>query len=420
MPDIFVRTILSMPTETTVKPAKNQTPSSFSSRSRLVAKRLLAFLFGIAGIALIVYLDARLRSNTSLPELSLDMSSGLLFVVGFLTGFHCVGMCGALVLSYATKSASTGKLRYSGHLLYGLGKTISYTAIGAGFGLMGSIIAFTPQVRGIVGMVAGVFLLLFGLSLLNVWPSLRNFRIKTPPTLLRFIGAQSRKYGHPFVIGLLNGLMVICGPLQAMYVMAAGTGSALEGGKLMLVFGLGTLPVMLGFGMLTSMASASLAPKIIRFSGAIVVILGAIMLNRGLVLSGAKYDLTTGLAWVSMQLRDQTGVDMSIPRLGYQSIEMTFNGEGVTQKQIVLQKGVPVKWKIHNDEGQSCVTGVVAPKLGLDIPLKKGEQIIEFTPQQEGIIPWTCNMGMTTGTFLVVDPNGKKDEKQEKDGEAKE
>ncbi len=420
MPDIFVRTILSMPTETTVKPAKNQTPSSFSSRSRLVAKRLLAFLFGIAGIALIVYLDARLRSNTSLPELSLDMSSGLLFVVGFLTGFHCVGMCGALVLSYATKSASTGKLRYSGHLLYGLGKTISYTAIGAGFGLMGSIIAFTPQVRGIVGMVAGVFLLLFGLSLLNVWPSLRNFRIKTPPTLLRFIGAQSRKYGHPFVIGLLNGLMVICGPLQAMYVMAAGTGSALEGGKLMLVFGLGTLPVMLGFGMLTSMASASLAPKIIRFSGAIVVILGAIMLNRGLVLSGAKYDLTTGLAWVSMQLRDQTGIDMSIPGLGYQSIEMTFNEEGKTQKQIVLQKGVPVKWKIHNDEGQSCVTGVVAPKLGLDIPLKKGEQIIEFTPQQEGIIPWTCNMGMTTGTFLVVDPNGKKDEKQEKDGEAKE
>jgi len=420
MPDIFVKTILSMPTETTVKPAKNQTPSSFSSRSRLVARRLLAFLFGIAGIALIVYLDARLRSNTSLPELSLDMSSGLLFVVGFLTGFHCVGMCGALVLGYATKSASTGKLRYSGHLLYGLGKTISYTAIGAGFGLMGSIIAFTPQVRGIVGMVAGVFLLLFGLSLLNVWPSLRNFRIKTPPALLRFIGAQSRKYGHPFVIGLLNGLMVICGPLQAMYVMAAGTGSALEGGKLMLVFGLGTLPVMLGFGMLTSMASASLAPKIIRFSGAIVVILGAIMLNRGLVLSGAKYDLTTGLAWVSMQLRDQTGIDMSIPGLGYQSIEMTFNGEGATQKQIVLQKGVPVKWKIHNDEGQSCVTGVVAPKLGLDIPLKKGEQIIEFTPQQEGIIPWACNMGMTTGTFLVVDPNGKKDEKQEKDGEAKE
>lgn len=364
----------------------------------------------IGGIALIVYLDARLRSTTRLPELSVDMSAGLLFVVGFLTGFHCVGMCGALVLSYATKSAATGKLRYSGHLLYGLGKTISYTVIGAGFGLAGSIIAFTPQVRGVVGIAAGVFLLLFGLSLLNVWPSLRNFRIKTPPVVLKFIGSQSRKYGNPFVIGLLNGLMVICGPLQAMYVMAAGTGSALEGAKLMLVFGLGTLPMMLGFGLLTSLASASLAPKIIRLSGFIVVALGAIMLNRGLVLTGANYDFTTGLAWVSAQLRETTGLDMSKPELGYQSIEMTFNDKDKTPNQIILQKGVPVKWKIHNDGEQSCVTGVVVPKLGLDVPLKKGEQIVEFTPQQEGIIPWSCNMGMTTGTFLVVDPKQKQGE----------
>jgi plastocyanin domain-containing protein len=109
-----------------------------------------------------------------------------------------------------------------------------------------------------------------------------------------------------------------------------------------------------------------------------------------------------------------------MPGLGYQSIEMTFNAEGKTSKQIVLQKGVPVKWKIHNEGDQSCVTGVVVPKLGLDIPLKKGEQIIEFTPQQEGIIPWSCNMGMTTGTFLVVEPNEKKmDEKQEQDGKPK-
>ena len=75
-----------------VKTINIKSQTRFSIRLRKVLRRLLAFLFGIAGIALIVYLDARLRSNTSLPELSLDMSSGLLFVVGFLTGFHCVGM----------------------------------------------------------------------------------------------------------------------------------------------------------------------------------------------------------------------------------------------------------------------------------------------------------------------------------------
>jgi len=395
---------------------KTHTPQpqpSFSSRCRVVVKRVLAFLFAVGAIGLLVYLDARLRSSSNMPELGVDMSLGLLFTVGFLTGFHCVGMCGALVLSYATKSTATGKLRFGGHLLYGLGKTVSYTLIGAGFGLVGAIVSFTPAVRGIVGMAAGVFLVLFGLSLLNVFPGLRNFRIKTPPTLLRFIGAQSRRFGHPFIIGLLNGLMIICGPLQAMYVMAAGTGSALEGGKMMLVFGLGTLPVMMGFGLLTSLASASLAPKIVRFSGAIVLALGAIMLNRGLVLSGAGYDFTTGLAWVQAQMRERMGWDMSADMVatmgqGYQSIEMSFTEASTNPKVIVLQKGVPVRWKIHNGETQSCVTGVVVPKLGLDVPLKKGEQVIEFTPQQEGLMPWSCSMGMTTGTFKVVDGNGHK------------
>jgi sulfite exporter TauE/SafE len=362
-------------------------------------KRLLAVLFGLAALGLLLYLDARLRSSSSLPEAGADMSLGLLFTVGFLTGFHCVGMCGALVLGYATKSTATGKLRFGGHLLYGLGKTLSYTGIGAGFGLLGSIIAFTPTVRGLVGMAAGAFLLLFGLSLLNVWPGLRNFRIKTPPGLLRFIGAQSRRFGHPFVIGLLNGLMVICGPLQAMYVMAAGSGSALDGARMLLFFGLGTLPVMMGFGFLTSLASASLAPKIVRFSGAVVLALGAIMLNRGLVLSGAGYDFTTGLAWVEGQMRSRLGLDLGP---GYQTVEMRFGEAGQAPREIVLQKGVPVRWKIHNSEAQSCVTGVVVPKLGLDVPLKKGEQVIEFTPQQEGVIPWSCSMGMTTGSFRVV------------------
>lgn len=372
------------------------------------AKRLLGLSFGIVGIALIVYLDARLRSNSHMPEIGVDMSLGLLLTVGFLTSFHCVGMCGALVLGYATKSTQSGKMKFSGHLLYGVGKTLSYTVIGAGFGLVGSIIAFTPVVRGIVGMAAGVFLMLFGLSLLNVLPGLKNFRIKTPPVLMKFIGTQSRKFGHPFVIGLLNGLMVICGPLQAMYVMAAGTGSPVEGAKMMFVFGLGTLPVMMGFGLLTSMASASLAPKIVRYSGAVVLALGAIMLNRGLVLSGVGYDFTTGLAWVENQFREHYGLDMSADMVatsgqGFQEVEMSFDGSTKNPGVVVLKKGVPVRWKIHNNEAQSCVTGVVVPKLGLDVQLNRGDQIIEFTPEKEGMIPWSCSMGMTTGTFKVVD-----------------
>jgi hypothetical protein len=194
--------------------------------------------------------------------------------------------------------------------------------------------------------------------------------------------------------------------------MAAGSGSALDGAKLLLAFGLGTLPVMLSFGLLASLASARLAPKIQRFSGIVIIALGTIMLNRGLVLSGAGFDFTTGLAWTTLQIREHWSVDMSMPVLGYQLIEMDISQQSAPAQPIILQKGVPVKWKIHNQEAQSCVSSILAPKLGLDIPIKKGEQTIEFTPQQAGVITWSCNMGMTTGSFVVIDKQGKAKEEQ--------
>jgi uncharacterized protein len=88
-------------------------------------------------------------------------------------------------------------------------------------------------------------------------------------------------------------------------------------------------------------------------------------------------------------------------------VEMTLTDAGKQLSPVVLKKGVPVKWKIHTEEDKSCVSQVVVPKLGLDIPLKKGEQIIEFTPDQEGIITWSCSMGMTSGSFQVVDDKPK-------------
>ncbi len=47
---------------------------------------------------------------------------------------------------------------------------------------------------------------------------------------------------------------------------------------------------------------------------------------------------------------------------------------------------------------------MVIKKLGWKLfDIKRGEQIIEFTPQKEGIIPWSCWMGMIPGVFVVED-----------------
>jgi len=242
------------------------TVPTVSSGSHSILKKILPITLAILGIAFILWLDSWFTAYVDLSQFNEHLSVGLLVLIGFLTGFHCVGMCGPLILSYATKNARAGYQSHVAHLLYGAGKTVSYTTIGALLGAFGSFVAFTPYTRGAVGMAAGVFLILFGLHMLEVFPVLSHFQFRTPGFVMRFIGKEYRKHSNPFVIGLLNGLMIICGPLQAMYVMAAGTGSWLEGAKILFFFGIGTLPLMLGFGFLTSLLSNNLTPKLLGTS----------------------------------------------------------------------------------------------------------------------------------------------------------
>ncbi len=358
--------------------------------------------FAVIGLVIVVYLILKISSAVSVPDITPTMGLGLLFVVGLLTGFHCVGMCGGFVVGYTAKAGARGVSPAASHLQYGAGKLLSYTVMGAGFGLLGSFITFTPLMRGVVGIAAGLFLLIYGLSMLGLFSWTKRVRIPAPAFMDRFLDRQSNRYKSPLVIGLLSGLMIACGPLQAIYVMAAGTGSVIEGAKSLFVFGAGTLPVMLGFGFTASLVSARATRKILFASGVIVMILGIVMINRGLALSGTGLDasslLVSGVA--SGDKSAPAGVEM---KDGYQVIRMSVTRYGWEPDRFVLVKGVPVRWIITGVEINSCNNAIVVPEYGLNFPIKKGEQVIEFTPTKEGVISWSCWMGMIPGAFVVRD-----------------
>ncbi len=373
--------------------------------------KALAWVFGILGIAIVGYFIMKIAHSATLPQISQNMGYGLLFVVGLLTGFHCVSMCGGFVVSYTARHAQKGEKAHKSHMMYGLGKIISYTIIGAAFGLLGSIIAFTPMIRGVAGILAGLFLVIFGLNMLNIFPWLRNIRIRTPRFMSRFIGKESSKHRQPFVIGLLNGLMIACGPLQAIYIMAAGTGSMLEGAKLLFVFALGTLPVMLGFGFLTSLISGKATRRILKASGVIVIVLGLIMINRGVSLTGTGLDTSSIVSSVTADSNELAGNAAEISG-DYQVIRMDVTSEGWEPDRFVLKKGVPVRWIINGKEINGCNNAIQVPRYGLSFDIKPGEQVIEFTPDEEGVVSWSCWMGMIPGTFIVKEDINLDDAKQ--------
>lgn len=215
-----------------------------------------------------------------MQQIKPQMSYALLFTIGFLTGFHCIGMCGGFVVGY-TDAAQSKIRQLLAHLSYAFGKSLSYTTLGAGFGLLGATIAITPEIRGIAALAASVFLLLYGLKMLNVFSWLRRFTLGLPSSINRQVAGELRRRRSPLRTGLFTGLLLGCGPLQAMYVMAAGSGDPIQGALILLIFGLGTLVPLLGFGLFASLLSPVVMRQMLRVSGLLVIAMGLMMAQRG-------------------------------------------------------------------------------------------------------------------------------------------
>lgn len=373
-----------------------------------LGRRLFLIVIAIAGIILLLQLNKWVQLDLSLEDIGQTANYGLLFLVGVLTSFHCIGMCGGFVISYTVAGTNSGKPAYLNHLLYGLGKTLSYSGFGALFGLIGGALTFTLGMRSMVSAVAGVFLMLYGLSMMDAFSGLRRLHLRLPTFINRFLVHRRQRTSNPFIIGLLNGLMIACGPLQAMYIMAAGTGSALTGATLLAVFALGTLPVMLAFGYFAGMISSNATRRFMKISAIIILLLGAAMLNRSLLISGTGYDVNSLLSRASQALKahfmtwqhDHADAGSHLQE-GYQVIYMEAEAMAYKPDEFTLRYGVPVKWIINVKELSSCNKRIIIPALEMGIDLKPGLQVVEFTPRQVGAISWSCYMGMIPGTFIV-------------------
>jgi sulfite exporter TauE/SafE len=89
-----------------------------------------------------------------------------------------------------------------------------------------------------------------------------------------------------------------------MQIYALGTGSFVTGAMSMFLFSLGTVPLMFGFGALSSLLSSKFTHKMIKVSSVLVMILGIIMFNRGLSLSGYGFSDASFIPDITINYQD--------------------------------------------------------------------------------------------------------------------
>lgn len=350
---------------------------------------LISTLFTLIGITLLSYLVLRYENAVSfefIPDIRQSMGYGALFTVGLLTSVHCIAMCGGINMSLCSRYAQNSAFKPS--LLYNLGRVTSYTVIGGVVGGIGSVLSFSGQFRGYLTIAVSAVMMLMAMKMLKL------FHVKLPSTgLARHLAVIRRAFNKrgPYFVGLANGFMP-CGPLQSMQLYALGTGSVVIGALSMFYFSIGTFPLMFGLGFMSTLLNSKLSKHVMKLSGVIIFLLGVSMFSRGASLSGILLPISNaGPATEARVMADSQIVTIDLEANRYEPIRVV--------------KDIPVTMIINAGEGSlnGCNNPVTIPELSIEKTLVPGENIIQFTPTEEGKIAYTCWMGMISSYIDVVE-----------------
>jgi sulfite exporter TauE/SafE len=203
------------------------------------------------------------------------------FLLGLVGSLHCAGMCGPLALALPRTGSNSVAFGF-GRLCYNLGRISAYSLLGIIFGLIGQTVALAGFQRW-ASLVAGMAILLalvpasrrgFSLPVLNGVGFLKGGFA----SLLR-----QRTFPALYLLGLLNGFLP-CGLVYVACAASVALGSVVSGVLYMVVFGLGTVPLMLGIGLIGGNLQVALRMRFQKLIPVCLAVVGLLLIIRGMAL----------------------------------------------------------------------------------------------------------------------------------------
>lgn len=336
----------------------------------------------------------------------------LVLLIGLTAGFStCMALVGGLVLGLSARHSelhpeATAMEKFRPHLLFNLGRFVSYTLLGGILGVFGSAIQLSNLALGALTIAVGLIMFIMGLQLIEIFPWAHKLKLTLPKGLSRALGlgGHQKEYSHKNSLFLGAATFFLpCGFTQSMQVLAISTGSFIYGAIIMGLFALGTMPGLLAIGGLTSAVKGGAARKFFKFAGLVVLIFALFNISNGLGLTGLNFTYGGQAEVKNINVNDP---NVTLEN-GAQVVRMKQTAGGYSPNRFTIKQGIPVKWIIDSQSQYSCASSLIMPKYNIRKNLVQGQNIIEFTPTQAGRIPFSCSMGMYTGVFNVVDKNGQ-------------
>jgi len=241
----------------------------------------------IAGVVIVAF---SLLQKLGLVNLinSSQVGYGTALLIGLIASVStCLAVVGGLVLSVSTNYAKIGSGARP-QIFFHIGRLLSFFLLGGLLGALGSSLALGQAGTLTLNILVGLVMLILGINLLDVFHIARRFTISLPKSWSRILKPElaAASLFMPFIAGAIT-FFLPCGFTQAMQIYALSTGSFMRGGLTMMVFALGTLPMLA----LLSFSSANINNKSWRgifFKSAGILVIGLAVFNllNSLVVAG--------------------------------------------------------------------------------------------------------------------------------------
>jgi sulfite exporter TauE/SafE len=214
------------------------------------------------------------------------------FFVGLLGSGHCFGMCGGIAaglgsIPVRTDAESEAKPRASSAVLFNLGRIVSYACLGLiSAWLLAKVgkVLNVPQWSMILRALTALMIFLIGLQYLFNWQTLAVIEKAGAKVWNRILPLAVRASSLPggsgrLMLGLCWGLLP-CGLVYSVLLTASAAGSPVSGATVMLAFGIGTLPSMLGMSLAAPALAAMLTDRWTRkLMGTALILLAVISVS---------------------------------------------------------------------------------------------------------------------------------------------
>jgi len=205
------------------------------------------------------------------------------FILGLLGSFHCVGMCGPIAFMLPVDRTNSF-IKITQIFTYHFGRLLAYSIIGLFFGLVGKslyIFGFQQQLSIAIGvlMIIVVLIPVQTFNRYNFSKPVYNIISKVKSSLGK---ALKKKTADTFLtIGFLNGFLP-CGLVYMAVFASLAMQSTTQGSLYMILFGLGTIPLMTTAIYIGKFLNIKAKQRIQKAIPVFVIIIGLLFIIRGL------------------------------------------------------------------------------------------------------------------------------------------